>query len=75
MGFGADLLKNVVTKPANCQNRSPHTSKIGKQLLISLTNNRVEATTFLSRVQNLVNCGRNHSRTDVFTNTQTDGKS
>jgi len=39
MGFGADLLKNVVTQPEHCLNRNPHTCKIGKPP-VCLTNNR-----------------------------------
>jgi len=48
MGFGADLLKNVVTMPENCLNRNPHvTSKIGKLYFrfVSQTTGD-EATTF-----------------------------
>jgi len=40
MGFGADLLKMWLPEPENCQNRNPHTSKIGKLLPVFLTNNR-----------------------------------
>jgi len=43
VGFGADLLKNMVdrlTEPENFQNRNPHTSKIGKLHPVCLTNNR-----------------------------------
>jgi len=60
MGFGADLLKNVVTiEPENGRNRNPHTFKIGKILPVCFTNNiGVESTTFLSRMQNLVKIGK-----------------
>jgi len=44
-------------EPENCQNRNPHISKIGKLLPVCLTNNSVEAITFLSRMQNLVKIG------------------
>ena len=78
VGFGADLLKNMVT-------RARKLPKIGIRTPLQSTNYfrfvwqtiSVDATTFLSRMQNLVkigkkNCGCNRSRTDLFTNTQTD---
>ena len=39
VGFRADLLKNVVTRAENCQNRNPHISKIGKLFPVCPTNN------------------------------------
>jgi len=38
MGFGADLLKMWSAEPENGRNGNPHTSKIGKLLLVCLTN-------------------------------------
>jgi len=40
MGFAADMLKIVVTRAWNCQNRNLHTSKIAKLLPVCLSNNR-----------------------------------
>jgi len=65
-------------EPENCGNRNPHTSKIGKLLPVFLTNNRrgnddisVPHAIFGA---NRYYCGRNRSRTDLFTDTQTDWK-
>ena len=79
MGFGADLLKNVVTM------QSLKTAEIGigaplksaKYFRFVSQTTGADATTFLSRTQNLVKigfkkCWRNRLRTDLFTNTQTD---
>ena len=75
MGFGADLLKNMVT-------RAWKLPKIGIRTPLQSTNyfrfvsqtTGDEATTFLSRMKNLVKIGKeswthNRSRTDLFTNT------
>jgi len=40
IGSDADLLKDVLTRECNCRNQNPHTSKIGKLLLVCVTNRR-----------------------------------
>jgi len=53
MGFGADLLKNVT---AEIGIRTPLKSKNYSQFVSQIIN--VEATIFLSRVQNFVKIGK-----------------
>jgi len=67
MGFGADLLKNEVirawklpTRAKNSENPNPHSSNIIYLLPVYGLRNK--------------NCGSNRSTTDLFTDTQTDGK-
>jgi len=49
-------------EPENCRNRNPHTSEIGKLVPVCITNKNetigVDATTFLSRMENLLKIGK-----------------
>jgi len=58
MGFGAGLLKMWSLEPENYRNQNPRTFKIGKLLPVVSQRIAVEATTFLSRMQNLSNIGK-----------------
>ena len=54
VGFGANLLKMWSPEPEYCQNRNPHISKMANYFRFVSQTIGVEATTFLSHMQNLV---------------------